>query len=162
MYSLLHYGNITYVPLFYWHYCGLVLLFNWSLQVFNQYCVQASNTTHVACVNFSHEWLGLQFIIYFERQMYEKNFMAIYFNLRLFASRRLCPKITYSCTIPFFLAELIHLWSINQCILIQFTDRIWFSGGFIRIFIPIWTTISLVCRLSVSSHGSNGGTCVCM
>ena len=43
-----------------------------------------SHPTFVACVNFLHKWLHLQFKVDSERQIFEKIFMAILFTLGIF------------------------------------------------------------------------------
>ena len=45
---------------------------NWPLQPFSQDYGLASQSTHVVCVNFIHEWRDLQFNVDFERQIFEK------------------------------------------------------------------------------------------
>ena len=42
-------------------------------------------TTYVVCFNFIHEWRDLQYKVDFERQIFEKLYMAILFTLRAFA-----------------------------------------------------------------------------
>ena len=50
---------------------------NWSLQPLSQDYDLASHITFIECVNFLHEWRDLQFKVDYERQIFEKLFMAI-------------------------------------------------------------------------------------
>ena len=51
---------------------------NWPLQPFIQDYDLACYITYVACINFMHEWRGLQFKVDSERQIFEKVFMATF------------------------------------------------------------------------------------
>ena len=46
----------------------------WPLQPFSQDYNLASHRTYIVCVNFIHEWQGLQFKVDSERQMFLRNY----------------------------------------------------------------------------------------
>ena len=60
---------------------------NWPLQPFSQDFGLSSHTSFVVGVNFIHKWRDLQFKVDSERQIlfFEKLFITILFNLRVFA-----------------------------------------------------------------------------
>ena len=60
---------------------------NWPLKSFSRDYDLASNITYVVCVNFIHEWRGLQFNDDSERQICEKLFHG-----RFIYSHSFCQK----------------------------------------------------------------------
>ena len=54
---------------------------NWSQQFFRQDYYLVSHVTYVVCINSIHDWRDLQFKVDYERQIFEKLFMAILVTL---------------------------------------------------------------------------------
>ena len=98
---------------------------NWPLQPFGQDYGLASHTTHVAYVNFIHEWQHLQFNVDSEQQIFKKLFHG-----RFIYSQSFCQKLLrenrrrnnfcfhISNTLPNRLRRL-HIWPSRQSILID-------------------------------------------
>ena len=79
----------------FYRYKMLTLKFNYShihmyihnwllLQCFNRDDDLASHTIYAVCVNFMHERRGLQLKVDSERQIFDKFFMVILLNLRVY------------------------------------------------------------------------------
>ena len=62
---------------------------NCSLQPFIEDYDLASHITYVVCVKFIHKWPHLQFKVDFERQNFEKLFMAILFTFSVFDKKNI-------------------------------------------------------------------------
>ena len=72
----------------------IIGLYNSSVRIMDL----VSDTTNVVCVNFIRDWWDLQFNVDFERQIFDKLFMAVLTILRVFVWRRLTRISKHSLT----------------------------------------------------------------
>ena len=66
----------------------------------------ASHTTYVVCVNFIHKWQKLRFKVDFERQIFEKLFIVIFFYPQRVFARNLLRGVRRRNILSYFVSML--------------------------------------------------------